>query len=64
MDWNWLYVAAAVVINRLIFAVWNPWAGAYAGEKGKNFARKEDLDAILAEVRSVTAIQKEIEGAV
>jgi hypothetical protein len=41
---------------------WKPWAGAYVGEKGKNFARKEDLDIILAEVRAITITQKEIEA--
>jgi hypothetical protein len=35
---------------------------AYVGEKGKNLARKEDLDKILVEVHSVTEAQKRIEA--
>ena len=53
MDWTWLYVIAGAALNNLILLVWKPWTQAYAGEKGKNFARKEDLDKILAEVRVV-----------
>jgi hypothetical protein len=62
MDWNWLYGAALVGLNNLVLGFWKPWAKDYAGEKGKNFARKEDLDLILAEVRAVTATQKQIEA--
>jgi hypothetical protein len=59
----WLIVSPfiATALTIIIFWFWKPWAGAYAGEKGKNLARKEDLDAILAEVRAVTITQKEIE---
>lgn len=64
MDWTWLYVIAGAALNNLILLVWKPWTQAYAGEKGKNFARKEDLDKILAEVRAVTIVQKEIEAKV
>jgi hypothetical protein len=46
---------AMVLLNILFWLIWKPWAGAYAGEKGKNFARKEDLNEILAEVWAVTA---------
>jgi membrane protein implicated in regulation of membrane protease activity len=53
------FVGATLVL--LAFWFWKPWAGAYASENGKNLARKEDLDAILAEVRAVTIAQKEIE---
>jgi hypothetical protein len=42
--------------------VLKPWAQAYSNEKAKNFARKEDLAEILAEVRAVTITQKEIEA--
>lgn len=68
MDWtvnvNWTLVCSVVgiVLNSLALYFWQPWAGAYAGEKGKNFARKEDSDAILAEVRAITAVQKGIES--
>ena len=61
MDWNALYVLAGAALNALIIGIWKPWGTAHAGEKGKNFARKEDLDVILAEVRAVTITQKEIE---
>ena len=50
------------IVEHSLLADWKPWAGAYAGEKGKNFARKEDLNEILAEVWAVTATQREIEA--
>jgi len=53
---------ALVAFNVLVVLIWKPWAGAYAGEKGKNFARKEDLDAVLNEVRAVAMTQREIEA--
>ena len=53
---------ALVALNNLVLLFWKPWAGAYAGEKGKNLARKEDLNEILAEVRAMTITQKEIEA--
>jgi hypothetical protein len=62
MGWTPVYVGAGVVANRLIFYIWKPWGTGYAEEKGKNFARKEDLNEILAEVRAVTIVQKEIES--
>lgn len=62
MDWVWMEAVALLVLNGIFVLIWKPWAGAYAGEKGKNYARKEDLDAILAEVRAVTATQKNIEA--
>lgn len=62
MDWNLVYIATGAVLNALVLGIWKPWGGAYAGEKGKNFARKEDLNEILAEVRAVTITQKEIEA--
>jgi len=55
---------ALVALNNLVLLFWKPWAGAYAGEKGKNLARKEDLNEILAEVRAMTITQKEIEAKV
>jgi membrane protein implicated in regulation of membrane protease activity len=62
MDWTWLYGVAFVALNNLVLYFWKPWADAYAGEKGKNLARKEDLAAILAEVRAVAIAQKEIDA--
>jgi len=62
VDWTFSYVLASGGLNALILGIWKPWGAAYAGEKGKNFARKEDLDIILAEVRAVTITQKEIES--
>jgi hypothetical protein len=59
---SWLQGIALVALNNLVLLFWKPWAGAYAGEKGKNLARKEDLDVILAEVRAVTKSQREIEA--
>jgi hypothetical protein len=52
---------AVIALYVLVLGVWKPWVSAYSREKGKNLARKEDLDAILAEVRAVTLTQKEIE---
>jgi len=62
MDWTPVYVGAGVVLNWLILYFWQPWTEAYAGEKGKNLARKEDLTDILAEVRAIAFAQKEIES--
>ncbi len=62
MDWNWIHTIAIVVLNTLVLMIWKPWAKGYAGEKGKNLARTEDLDRIVAEVRAVTITQKEIEA--
>ena len=61
MDWTVIYIPATAILNALILGFWKPWGRAYAAEKGKNLARKEDLDAILAEVRAVTVAQKQIE---
>jgi hypothetical protein len=62
VDWTFVYVAAGVGLNALVLGFWKPWLGAYGGEKGKNLARKEDLNEILAEVRAVTIATKEIEA--
>lgn len=61
MNWSIFVSGVALMLNALVIGFWKPWLGAYGGEKGKNLARKEDLDAILAEVRAVTITQKEIE---
>ena len=65
MDWIHDFTVAAVVLIALWF--WKPWAASYAGEKGKNLARKEDLDSILAEVKGITreteAIKAELQSA-
>jgi hypothetical protein len=64
MDWIHDFTVAAVVLIALWF--WKPWAASYAGEKGKNLARKEDLDSILTEVKGVTreteAIKAELQS--
>lgn len=62
MLWNILSPFVNAALTAIIFWFWKPWAAAYSGEKGKNLARKEDLDAILAEVRAVTITQKDIEA--
>jgi hypothetical protein len=66
MDWTWLYVivgtGASALLNFLVLYFWKPWAQAYAGEKAKNVARKEDLDKILLEVRAVTAATESIKA--
>lgn len=49
-------------LNALIFCLWKPWLGAYGSEKGKNLARKEDLDLLVAEVKAVTRGQEEIKS--
>jgi hypothetical protein len=62
MDLNLVVAGASLLLNAIVIGFWKPWLGAYGGEKGKTLARKEDLDAILAEVRAVTITQKEIEA--
>jgi hypothetical protein len=49
-----------LVLQGILFWFFKPWAQGYAQEKSKNFARQEDLESILAEVRAVTAGQEEI----
>jgi hypothetical protein len=62
MDWNLVNAGALLLLYILVLGFWKPWAKSYADEKAKTFARKEDLDAIVAEVRAVTAAQKGIEN--
>ncbi|MGJ5820380.1 hypothetical protein [Paludibaculum fermentans] len=62
MDLNLVYIASGALLNALILGIWKPWGSGYAGEKGRNFARKEDLSEILSEVRAVTAAQKAVEA--
>jgi hypothetical protein len=57
-----IYALLSPLLTILLLWFWKPWASAYAGEKAKNLARKEDLEKILAEVRAVTITQKEIES--
>ena len=64
IDWTALTLTGVIsaILNALLLGIWKPWGKGYGEEKGKNVARKEDLDAILAEVRAVTITQKEIEA--
>jgi hypothetical protein len=62
MDLTWLYTAAGVLVNNLVLFAWKPLLNSYAGEKGKNLARQEDLERILSEVRAITETQKHIEA--
>jgi hypothetical protein len=62
MDWNFVYIVGGALLNALILGIWKPWGIGYAGEKGRNFARQEDLSEILSEVRAVTAAQKAVEA--
>lgn len=62
MTGNLITVLATAVLYTLILYFWKPWLSSYGTEKGKRFARKEDLDQILSEVRAVTEIQKRIES--
>lgn len=63
-DWSTVTLsgASSAILTAVILGFWKPWFGAYGGEKGKNLARKEDLDAILTEVKAITITQKEIES--
>jgi len=61
MEWNSVNTGALLLLYILVLGFWKPWAKSYADEKAKAFARKEDLEAIVAEVRAVTAAQKGIE---
>ena len=62
MDATEFSILALQVVQ--LIGIWflKPWAQGYAQEKSKNYARKEDLAEILAEVRAVTITQKEIES--
>src|ERR1700719_2174978 len=60
MDWTPIYVGAGVLANWLILYFWQPWAKGYAEEKGKTFARKEDLDVIVAEGHVLTRTSESI----
>lgn len=66
IDWNWVYVStgigATVILNGLLLHFWKPWLGSYATEKGKNLARKEDLDLIKREMQIITRAQEEIKS--
>ncbi len=62
MEWTQILPAASVTMNALVLAIWKPWANAYAGEKGKNFARKEDLAQIVTEMQAVAAAQPHASG--
>ena len=62
MNWTFAISVANLCLLAVGLGFWKPWLGAYGGEKGKNLARKEDLDAILTEVKAVTAATKEIES--
>ena len=62
MNWTLVLSIVILLLQALILGFWKPWLGAYGKEKGKNIARKEDLDEILTEVRGVTRAQKEIES--
>lgn len=62
MDWTLVVALLNLALLVVVVGFWKPWAAGYAGEKSRNFARKEDLDIILAEVRAVTITQKEIES--
>lgn len=57
-----MYMIGVVVLNNLFLWIWKPWAQAYTGEKGKNLARKEDLEKILTEVKAVTATTEAIKA--
>lgn len=46
----------------LISAGVGAYLGAYLNEKGKNFARREDIDKITAEVQAVTRTTEEIKA--
>ena len=46
VDQNTINTVALAVLYVLVLGVWKPWSAAYAREKGKNLARKEDLSLI------------------
>lgn len=58
-----LMTCVSVAVNLIVIGFWKPWLGSYGTEKGKTLARKEDLDAILEEVKGVARAQKQIETA-
>jgi hypothetical protein len=68
MNINWgtlsLTTAINLVLGAIILGFWKPWAAGYSAEKSKNFARKEDLDVIVTEVRAVEKARKETENTI
>ena len=61
MDWLPAIVSSALsgVVTSLV-VIWKSSMTAYGGEKGKNLARKEDIDKIVNEIEKVTRTQKQI----
>jgi regulator of replication initiation timing len=55
-----IYALLSPVLTIVLLWFWKPWASAYAGEKGKNIARKEDLDLLRAEVHATTQVAEQI----
>jgi hypothetical protein len=66
IDWGTVSLTTAInlALGVIIFSFWKPWAKSYSVEKAKNFARKEDLDVIVAEVRAVEKARKEMENTI
>ena len=50
----WIAYAALLLLNLLCLWAWGPFFKAYAGEKGKRLATREDIEQIRAELRLQT----------
>lgn len=66
MNPGWIACIAVVILSFLGEIVFKPYLKAYAEEKGKRLATKEDIDNVLEQVRAVTReteiIKAEISG--
>ena len=62
MNLTLTFEIAILLLNLIVIGIWKPWLGAYGGEKGKNLARKEDLDKLLTETKILIAGQEEIKA--
>jgi len=66
MDLGWIAFGALAALNATFTLAWKPFLSAYMGEKGKRLATREDVDAVLRELRLVTteteAIKAQISG--
>ena len=63
---GWITLATGTALNFLVLTFWKPALKAYAEEKGKRLATKEDINNVLEQLRLTTretaAIQAEISG--
>ena len=66
MNAGWIACVGVLIISFLVEIVWKSYLKAYAEEKGKRLATKEDIENVIEQVRAVTReteiIKAEISG--